>query len=425
MAKANMKSKKIIVLILMMLALSTIYILPYLRYSFYIPLQEAMGLVGQNEKYGTLTSIYGIANFLLYIPGGWIADRFDPKKLMVFSMVSTGALGLWLSTWPGYTALLMIYALLGVTTVLTFWSASIKCINVISASDEQGSMFGGLEAGRGVVSLLVTTLFLAIYAMFRDNSTKSMSAVVISCSVVMILVGAALAFLMPKTGSDGVTNTNIKDSLHAMGKAFKMPVTYILAGMLFCAQMCTQVGSYYAPYLKEGCGMDVMPATIFANYRTVICGVVGGVIAIILAKKVGRSAKVIIWAGLVAIVMYAILTLAPSGSAVVWLLVVIMIIATTCNNVFRSLYYAVIDEVGTQKNVVGSVIGVASLIGFLPDAFFGTVCGSMLDSYGLDGYKRIFFTGILAVTLGLICAFLGNRATTKYRSSLPAGETEK
>jgi Arabinose efflux permease len=424
MANSNGKSKKIIVLILMMLALSTIYILPYLRYSFYIPLQEAMGLVGQNEKYGTLTSIYGIANFLLYIPGGWIADRFDPKKLMVFSMVSTGALGLWLATWPGYTTLLVIYALLGVTTVLTFWSASIKCINVISASDEQGSMFSGLEAGRGVVSLLVTTMFLAIYAMFQADSTKSMSAVVISCSAVMILVGIALAFLMPKTEAAGVTNTNIKDSLLAMGKAFKMPVTYILAGMLFCAQMCTQVGSYYAPYLTEGCGMDVMPSTVFANYRTVLCGVVGGVIAIILSKKAGRSARVIIWAGLVAAVMYAVLTLAPASAALVWPLVIIMVIATTCNNVFRSLYYAVIDEVGTQKNIVGSVIGVASLIGFLPDAFFGTVCGSMIDNYGLDGYKRIFFAGILAVTLGLVCAFLGNRATTKYRDSLPAETAE-
>lgn len=136
MAKTNIKSKKIIVLILMMLALATIYVLPYLRYTFYIPLQEAMNLVGENKKYGMLTSIYGIANFLLYIPGGWMADRFDPKKLMVFSMVSTGALGLWLSTWPGYTTLLLIYALFGITTVLTFWSASIKCINVISASDE-------------------------------------------------------------------------------------------------------------------------------------------------------------------------------------------------------------------------------------------------------------------------------------------------
>ena len=102
----------------------------------------------------------------------------------------------------------------------------------------------------------------------------------------MILVGVALAFLMPKTSAEGVTNTNIKDSLRAMGKAFKMPITYILAGMLFCAQICTQIGSYYAPYLKESCDMGVMLATVFTNYRTVFCGVIGGVVAIILSKKV-------------------------------------------------------------------------------------------------------------------------------------------
>lgn len=210
MAKTNIKSKKIIVLILMMLALATIYVLPYLRYTFYIPLQEAMNLVGENKKYGMLTSIYGIANFLLYIPGGWMADRFDPKKLMVFSMVSTGALGLWLSTWPGYTTLLLIYALFGITTVLTFWSASIKCINVISASDEQGSMFGGLEAGRGIVTLLVTTVFLGVYAVFQADSAKAMSAIVITCSLVMILVGVALAFCAEDQRRKAVTNTNTR-----------------------------------------------------------------------------------------------------------------------------------------------------------------------------------------------------------------------
>ena len=50
MAKTNIKSKKIIVLILMMLALATIYVLPYLRYTFYIPLQEAMNLVGERKN---------------------------------------------------------------------------------------------------------------------------------------------------------------------------------------------------------------------------------------------------------------------------------------------------------------------------------------------------------------------------------------
>lgn len=251
MAKTKANGKKILVLVLMMMSLSTIYILPYLRYSFHIPLQEAMGLVGENTKFGTLTSMYGIANFLLYIPGGWIADRFDPKKLLVFSLVSTGILGLWMATWPSYTILLVIYALFGVTTVLTFWSASIKCINVISASDEQGSMFGGLEAGRGIVSLIITTIFLGIYAWLQSDSSKAMSGVVIACSATMILVGIALAFLMPKTNATGVTNTTVKESLSAMGKAFKMPVTYILAGMLFCAKMCTQISLFISSQLPS------------------------------------------------------------------------------------------------------------------------------------------------------------------------------
>ena len=413
----NNKSMKIITLILMMLALATIYILPYLRYTFYIPLQEAMGLVGQNQKYGTLTSIYGIANILLYIPGGWIADRFDPKKLMVFSMVSTGLLGLWLATWPGYTSLLIIHALLGVTTVLTFWSASIKCINVISTRDEQGSMFSGLEAGRGIVSLAVTSLFLGIYAAFSSSSSTSMSAVVISCSAVMILVGVALAFLMPSIPTAGVTNTNIKDSLHAMGRAFHMPITYILAGMLFCAQICTQSGSYYAPYLTDGLGMGVMASTVFANYRTVLCGAVGGLIAIYMSKKVGRSSKCIMYATSFALVMYACLVICPTATAFLWPMAVVMVLATTCNNIVRSLYYAVIDEAGTPKNIVGSVIGVASLIGFLPDAFYGTLCGTVIDKYQLPGYKYIFCFAILAVILGFTCAFLGDRQVKKFRKT--------
>lgn len=47
MAKTK-NSAKIITLVLMMLSLNTIYVLPYLMYTYYTPLQEAMRLVGQD-----------------------------------------------------------------------------------------------------------------------------------------------------------------------------------------------------------------------------------------------------------------------------------------------------------------------------------------------------------------------------------------
>lgn len=127
---ANYKSnrgKKILTLILMIVSLNTIYVLPYLSYSYYTPLMEAMNLVGREADYGRLLNFYGIANVILYLPGGWVADKFDAKKLLVFSMISTGVLGLWEATFPSYEMLFVIYVMFAVTTVLTYWSSSIKC----------------------------------------------------------------------------------------------------------------------------------------------------------------------------------------------------------------------------------------------------------------------------------------------------------
>lgn len=416
--------KKMITLILMILSLCTIYILPYLRYSYYTPLQEAMGLVGNNAAYGSLTSVYGIANIILYLPGGWIADKFDSKKLMVFSMVSTGLLGFWMSTWPSYNTLLVIFVLLAFTTVLTFWSSSIKCVNMIADPDEQGSMFGSLEAGRGIVNLLVVSLFLGIYTMFASDSTKSMTWVVRGCSAIMIAVGVALGFLMPRIATEGSTNAGLLDSVKAMGKAFRLPVTYVLAGMIFAASMCGSAASYYAPYLQEGAGLSVTIATVFANYRTVVCGVIGASLAAVLSKKFGRSTKVIMGAGVIMVISFVIMALVPLTAALLWPMLAVMLIATLCNYMFRGLYYAVIDEAGSAKNVVGSIIGIASLIGFLPDAFYGTLCGSWLDSYGLNGYRLIFVSCIIASSLGLLCAFLGDRMVQKHQAGLKAGQAE-
>ena len=86
------KGQKMLILLLMIISMCTIYVLPYLRYQFFTPLQEAMGLAGETQKYGNLVTVYGVMNILMYLPGGIIADRFNPKKLMVFSMISSGVL---------------------------------------------------------------------------------------------------------------------------------------------------------------------------------------------------------------------------------------------------------------------------------------------------------------------------------------------
>lgn len=411
------QSGKIITLILMMLSLNTIYVLPYLMYTYYTPLQEAMGLLGRDADYGKLLNVYGIANILLYIPGGMIADKFDAKKLLIFSMIATGALGLWEATWPSYTMLMVIHVAWAFTTVLTYWSASIKCINVIAGADEQGSMYGSLEAGRGIVGIVLTTFFVGIFTKFSADSAKAMSYVVITCSLVMILVGVAMIFLMPATSVDGATNEGLLDSVKAMGRAFKLPITYLLSGMIFGACIAQAGISYMAPYLANVCDMDQNLTVIFANYNRTICTLIGAAVAAVAAKKMGRSSKFMIYAGVGSIVSYILLLVVPGSAAMMYPVMAIMVFSTLCYPVFRALYYAVVDELGTHKNLVGSVVGIASILGFLPDTFYTTMCGARLDADPVGGYKFVFITCMAAMALSLICAFISDRRILKYRKT--------
>lgn len=415
MAKSK-NSAKLVTLVLMMLSLNTIYVLPYLMYTYYTPLQEAMGLVGQDAAYGQLLNVYGIANVILYLPGGWIADKFDAKKLLVFSMISTGILGIWEATWPSYTMLMVIHVAWGFTTVLTYWSSSVKCINLIAGSDEQGSMYGTLEAGRGVVGIILTAIFVAIFTKFSADSGKAMGYVVMTCSILMIVVGILMFFMMPATPKEATTE-GLLDSIKVMGGAFKMPVTYLLAGMIFSASVAMAGTSYFGPYLENICGMDKSVVVIFTNYTKQICTLLGAAVAAVAAKKMGRSSKFMIYAGIAAIICYVVLIVMPASASLSYPIMIFMIFVSLCYPVFRALYYAVIDEVGTSKKAVGSVVGIASLLGFLPDTFYTTMCGARLEADPVGGYRFIFITAIAAMALGTVCAFISDRLITKYRTT--------
>ena len=264
--KSKGKGQKMLILLLMIISMCTIYVLPYLRYQFFTPLQEAMGLAGETQKYGNLVTVYGVMNILMYLPGGIIADRFNPKKLMVFSMISSGVLGLWMATWPGYEMLLLIHILWGFTTVLTFWSTSVKVINMLASSDEQGTMFGMLESGRGILNMLLNFAWVGVFAMFANRGKLGMTVVVAAVSILMIISGVLLGFLLPPMDVDQTSNTSVKDSLKSLLGAFKLPITYILAAMIFVPSAISATGSYYAPYLETAAGLTYRIVLNFFGY---------------------------------------------------------------------------------------------------------------------------------------------------------------
>ena len=132
-------------LIMMCLCLSggVIYTLPFLREVYYLPLLEVLQL--NHTRFGVLVSVFGIVSMISYFPGGYLADRVGPKRLISLSMVSTGLAGLYFATFPSYGICIAIHAFWGLSVTFTFWAALIKATRNWAPKTHQGRAFGIME----------------------------------------------------------------------------------------------------------------------------------------------------------------------------------------------------------------------------------------------------------------------------------------
>ena len=78
----------------------------------------------------------------------------------------------------------------------------------------------------------------------------------------------------------------------------------------------------------------------------------------------------------------------------------------------RGLYFSIMAEAQIPLKITGTAVGLASVIGYLPDIFMGPVHGYILDSYtGVLGHKYLFLFTAAISALGIIFTFLFRRAT--------------
>ena len=84
------KQNKWITFIIICLTTGVITELPYLRWALYEPLREFLGQ--SNTQFGMSASLFGLLSMILYIPGGWVADRFSHKTLFAVSSIGCGLL---------------------------------------------------------------------------------------------------------------------------------------------------------------------------------------------------------------------------------------------------------------------------------------------------------------------------------------------
>ncbi|REJ86464.1 MAG: MFS transporter, partial [Planctomycetota bacterium] len=128
-----------------------IFLLPFVVPRVFRPtLLDVFGIT--NLELGTAFSLYGIVAMFSYFAGGPLADRFSVRKLMSSALALTSLGGVYVATIPPVFGLRVVYAFWGMSTILLFWAAMIRATREWGGEVRQGTAYGILDGGRGMVA---------------------------------------------------------------------------------------------------------------------------------------------------------------------------------------------------------------------------------------------------------------------------------
>lgn len=382
-----------------------IFLLPFLREVYYIPMQEAFGY--DNTQMGVQMSVFGFTSLLSYFPGGWMADRFSPRKLIASSLIATGLGGFYFASFPSYQMGIAIHAFWGVSISLMFWAAMIKATRGWAVPNQQGRAFGILESGRGIAELLSSTIFLAIFAWLGSNATAL--AQVINLFAVTNILLAAMAWLILDDEVFHAEGAKQKVGLQEVLAVLKMPAVWLIAIVVMTAYSAYWGSYYFAPYATDMFGLSV---------------VLGGAVAVgkmwlkpfaaagagFVADRFGVSRTVFV-SFVIVTSGFLVFGMLPGGEA--WLMIMLINAAVVSAAIFalRGIYFALLEEGGVDAAVTGTAAGVISAVGFTPDVFMPLLGGYLLDAYpGDDGYRYFYLIIAGLCALGTLASWQIMRA---------------
>lgn len=404
--KIRKKHNRYVILVILCIC-EAMYLLPYLRWTFYDPMIEGFGFT--NTQLASLGSIFGFISLFGYILGGPICDRFSPRKILSAAFLITAAGGFWFATYPPYWACIIIHIMWGFATALLLWDCMIRVTRTLASSEEQGRFFGLLEGGRGAVNTIASFALVGLFAAL-GSTLASLSQMIIIISVLCI-VGAIFVIIFISDeipGSEGEAKINVREVFSVL----KTPAVWLIAIVILCNYSVYTGGTYLTSYLTDVMGVSVAISAVIAVFRNYVLMMLGGPVGGFLGDRFSIS-KVIITCFVFIVVALGAFILLPSGSGII--ISVIMMMALYLGLfLMRGIYFGTVDQAKIPMKFTGTAVGIISLIGFLPEVFVNWISGYLLDTYpGYDGYHYLFIILLAFGMIGFIASLFLQRNIKK------------
>ena len=408
----------------LILAGEAIFLLPFVLPRLFKPtMLEVWGIT--NLDFGLAFTCYGVVAILAYGLGGPLADRYSARWLITIALGATALGGLLLLQKPSQLILCGIYAYFGMTTILLFWSAMLKTTHTLAGSNQQATAFGILDAGRGLFAAVFASLLTLLFTLTvptdnqvsPDDLGRALNMVILS-TIVLI---AFMAFLVPFTltkSADPATASPALFTTSNVAHLFRRPTVWLHGTVVLCAYCGYKSIDNYGIY-----SVDVYNSTdLEASQLTTLTFWARPIAAISAGLAADRFCHFKSLAVLFALAASGNLILAVTGPQTIpWAGLMILCVTTAAMMYgLRGIYFALFNDLHIPKKLIGTAAGIVSLIGFLPDVFFGALTGYMIDHHpGEKGYQMVFLFVASVSGLGFIVAVLGFRNINRFLK--PAG----
>lgn len=167
--------------------------------SLMLPLQEMLGIT--QTQFGLLMGYIGIAMFL-YVPAGWINNRFKVRTIIFWSLgfrlVTYLVLFLFI---PSFTIMSIIAVSWGILDAIV-WPAVVNGVSILSADQDKegkGLAMGLLESIRRFAEFVMNGIIIIAMIIWADHSIGIMRGFAIFYTLLLVPMMYCVARFVPNT----------------------------------------------------------------------------------------------------------------------------------------------------------------------------------------------------------------------------------
>lgn len=389
--------------------------------SLMLPLTQALGISLQEFSY--MMSMLGIATYL-YIPGGWVNNRFSIRSILVTWLCWRMVTGLIIFLVPNisFSVLVAIAVSWGVWDAIG-WPAVTNGVSFVSSdADKEGKglAMGLLESIRRSLEFVMNGIIIIMIALNPDKSQSIMKVMGVIYTLTMLPNIFAILKYVPKNAiakSEG-ESSNVA-ALKGLLKVLKMPKIWMagLAGL--CLYWCYMNLIYSsAPYLSLVFNASEALSGAFGIVNTGFMGIIGGALAGYLADYVFKSSTKMLGFALGITAIGSLLVFLLPDKSAMWLYVILLMIMSIGVFMGKAVMMAPIAELNLPESISGSAMSVGSFLAYASIFWAPVLNAKFIEaSYGpAQGYKHVFITTVIVAVIGAICAFMLTKYTKKDKN---------